>query len=124
MNAASGEIFPHPLTDAVVFDISVKLTNGGFNLAPALEAGSYLMENGPADLPSGEHAALTSFFLTKLSKGARPSSTLKRYSLEWAYCEVCLRNPHGIVRTRRRRSIKKRLAKRLTSLAQRRFWVV
>jgi hypothetical protein len=66
-------------------------------------------------------AALAFFFPTGVS-GAGVYQ-LARYTLEWAYVVLLHVAAHGYVHTRRARSIKKRLKKRLVRQTQTRFWV-
>lgn len=125
LNRPSEEVFAHPLSEVPVFDLSARvLENQTLALDAALGAASYLDYPGPESLSLSDKAALLAFFSEKNVATGRKARVLKRYSFEWAACEISLHTPHGWVRTRRRRSIKKRLAKRLTKLAMRRFWVL
>lgn len=124
LNSPSGQIFPHPLTGAWVWDVGLPRGVAGAPEHAAsrlLELFADLAPQG-APLPDGaEVAAEASLFAAALSRS--PASTVARLHLTWGqvvFFPTLVATPR---RTKRARSVRKRLAKRLVRLAGRRFFV-
>lgn len=126
VNAASRELFLNPLTERWMFDVTVppfRRKERAARVAAVFDT-SVELPNSPqesSDLPKvlkNEKDALNAL-LPKRSK-----KTYKRYTFTWHRIIMTSHVAHGFVKTKKARSIKKRLAKRITSTTKRRFWIV
>lgn len=112
----------NPLTGAWVCDIGVSAGPAHSieaRFKAAVEAAVNLAPAAALPLPPALDETLRAI---RLKATLHPASRLKRYSFCWAESCVLLRTAHGYVKRKRARSIKKRMAKRLTRLTQRRYW--
>jgi len=95
-------------------------------LSATLEAATIATVSSEAPFPKeAALAELIDFFrpvLFNRSKGL--GLYLARFRLEWQALGLFAKSAHGLVKHRRARGIKRRLAKRITRTARRRFWVI
>lgn len=130
VNSANNEYYLDFYTNSWVYDISVINLKPGverdfaFQVKNALSTASTLAEDGQTPEPLLTAVEKNSqFFLVQNAKTPNVKR-LYRYSFEWAAFLVVLKNPHGFIKAKKVRSIKKRLVKKMVSTAQRRLWVI
>jgi hypothetical protein len=125
----TNEIFQHPLTGEACADLSLPLapwtsarevqsqvqalTTDDTRIDPAL----------PQEKLSPLQAVLTSWFLDRQAMLQTSQLTkIWRYSIEWKQLSFAHPRPHGYVKMRRARGIKRRRAKQIVAQTHRRFW--
>lgn len=130
VNAANNEYYLDFYTNTWIYDISVTnsrqrtLKSFTAQVKNSITTAAALIEEDQTPEPLDEIVANTAQFFLNQSNNLPSAKRLYRYSFEWASLLVVLKNPHGYVKKKKIRSIKKRLVKKIVSTAQRRVWVV
>lgn len=121
LNKATNEVYIDTTNQKWVFDVHVK---SKFSLNDKLINNVLFSANNlqPEVTNQELQQQITNFKSTILS--IEPKLTEYRLALNWEHVFIIPKQTHCKVKTKKARSIKKRLTKRLTTLAQRRHWIV
>lgn len=128
LNFPTNEIYINPLTNTWVFDVKLKnlMTITPNRIAYTLFHAAVLE---PASVLNNSYKTAAATFIASFFKNKQePAYTTKsieyRLTLNWSCVFLMPNSLHCLIKQKKARSIKKRLTKRLTALAQRRFWIV
>lgn len=131
INSAASELYKNPINEDWIVDIGLqnnlqkhskkKLNNQlqtAITMAATLEEPENIKEKEFNLAIKETEEFFTNLFLKKLPRN------ITRYKFFWKEVYIVAKVPHGLVKKKKARSIKKRLAKRLTATAKRRFWIL
>lgn len=130
VNTPSHEYYPAFFDNSWVYDIGLKLpkfrteNNITQQLKNVLTTATTVIGNTAQTKDINDAVGDNLKFFLQKSSDLPAHKTLYRYSFTWLSLACSLQNPHGFVKKKKARSIKKRLAKKLTSNTLRRFWVL